>query len=357
MDPEYKKDELNYKENRSNELSQIVISKTPIYAFVLVLLMTFFSMIFDSNSLHWSSPFFLITSTIGLFISLLLVWHEVDAHNPFIKEVCGGQGKKMSCDAVLSSSGATFLGISWTVWGFAYFATQFLSMLLFTHQSSYIYVWVVISIIAILYIPFSLYYQFQEVKQWCPLCLSVLGVILANAIASIFILYFSDFAIDSINTVIHIFTVGIIFLVGTYYVIPLLKQARESKSYAKRWKKLRYNPEIFQALLDKSEKIHVATEGLGIVVGNPNAQNEIIKVCNPYCGPCSKAHPELEQIIKNNADVKVRVIFTASGEDDDIKTAPVQHLLAIQEKYGMDKVHQALDDWYLAEKKDYETFA
>lgn len=96
---------------------------------------------------------------------------------------------------------------------------------------------------------------------------------------------------------------------------------------------------------------------MGIVVGNPNAQNEIIKVCNPYCGPCAKAHPELEQILKQNADVKVRIIFTASGEEDDLKTAPVQHLLAIQEKYGMDVVNQALDDWYLADKKDYETFA
>jgi len=357
LDAEHKKDELNYKQNKSKEQRESIISRIPIFAFIAVFFTTLVLMFFSSAIFYWSSPFFLISSTIGLLVSLLLVWHEVDAHNPFIKEVCGGKGRKMNCDAVLSSAGATFLGISWAVWGFAYFASFFLSMLLFTQQSSYAYVWAFVSLIVTAYIPYSLYYQSQVVKQWCPLCLSILGVILINAIASISILNFSEFAIDSINPVIHIVTLGLFFLLGMYYAIPLLKQARESKSYAKRWKKLHYNPEIFQALLDKSEKNHVSTDGLGIVVGNPNGHNEIIKVCNPYCGPCSKAHPELEQIIKSNSDVKVRVIFTASGEDDDIRTAPVKHLLAIQEKYGMDKVYQALDDWYLADNKDYDAFA
>lgn len=55
--------------------------------------------------------------------------------------------------------------------------------------------------------------------------------------------------------------------------------------------------------------------------------------------------------------VKIRIIFTASGEESDKKTAPVQHLLAIQEKYGLHQVQQALDDWYLADEKNYEKFA
>lgn len=357
LDSEHKKAEVNYDQNRSKEFSQNLISKIPVYAFIIVLLSTLGFMFLNRDTLYWSSPLFLITSAVGLFISLLLVWHDVDAHNPFIKEVCGGQGRKMNCEAVLSSSGATFLGISWAVWGFAYFATLFLSMILFAQMSSYFYIWAIFSLIAALYIPFSLYYQSQVVKQWCPLCLSVLGVILINAIASIFIVTTQPVELSNVQALLRIVTIGLIFLLSTYYAMPMLKEANESKSYAKRYKKLRYNPEIFQALLDKSAKIHIATDGLGIVVGNPDARNEIVKVCNPYCGPCAKAHPELEQIIRNNGDVKVRIIFTATGEDDDIKTAPVAHLLAIQEKYGKDRAHEALDDWYLAEKKDYESFA
>lgn len=174
LDGEHKKDELNYQQNKSKELSQSIISKIPIYAFALVLLMTLAMMFFVSRNFNWISPFFLIISTVGLLISLLLVWHEVDAHNPFIKEVCGGQGRKLNCDAVLSSSGATFLGISWVVWGFAYFATFFLSVVLFSQHISYSYCWLLLSIAALAYLPYSIYYQAKVVKQWCPLCLSVL---------------------------------------------------------------------------------------------------------------------------------------------------------------------------------------
>ncbi|WP_270087397.1 vitamin K epoxide reductase family protein [Sphingobacterium sp. SYP-B4668] len=357
LDTQQKKEELNYRQNQSKERSQNIIAQIPIYAFILVLLSSLGFMLLRADSLHWITPFFLISSTIGLLISLLLVWHEVDAHNPFIKEVCGGHGRKMNCDAVLSSSGATFLGISWAVWGFAYFAAFFLTIVLFSLEFSYSSLWSVFSVAAIMYLPFSLYYQYRVVKQWCPLCLLVLSVLLVNAAVSIYTLSTSGSIFFDWPSVLHIGVIGLIFLLLTYYAIPILKQARESKSYAKRWKKLRYNRDIFQALLTKSEKITVSTEGLGIVIGNPNASTEIVKVCNPYCGPCAKAHPELEHIIKNNTDLKIRIIFTASGENDDIRTAPVQHLLAIQEKEGERIAQQALDDWYLSEQKDYEVFA
>ena len=36
---------------------------------------------------------------------------------------------------------------------------------------------------------------------------------------------------------------------------------------------------------------------------------------------------------------------------------PVKHLLAIAAKQNLQVTEQALDDWYLADKKDYEIFA
>jgi len=357
LDAEHKKDELDYMQNTAKEQTQAIISRIPVYAFIGVVLTTLGLMFFSYASLHWISPFFLMTSTVGLLISLLLVWHEVDAHNPFIKEVCGGQGRKMNCDAVLSSAGAAFLGISWAVWGFAYFASFLLSILLFSEQIAYAYLWSIVSIGALIYLSFSIYYQSKVIKQWCPLCLSVLAVILINSIASTYFLNKSNIVLFDWKSVLHVVEIGLLFLFVTYYAIPMLKQARESKSYSKRWKKLRYNPNIFEALLSKTNVVSVSADGLGVIVGNPDAKNEIIKVCNPYCGPCAKAHPELEHIVKNNKDVKVRVIFTASGEEEDIKTAPVTHLLAIQSKGDLKMTTKALDDWYLADKKDYQVFS
>ena len=98
-------------------------------------------------------------------------------------------------------------------------------------------------------------------------------------------------------------------------------------------------------------------QNIGITIGNPDAANTIIKVCNPYCGPCAKAHPLLHEIIHNNKNIKVKLIFTASNGVTDRRGIIAKHLLAINEKRNNLQMEQVLDDWYLADKKDYNAFA
>ena len=57
------------------------------------------------------------------------------------------------------------------------------------------------------------------------------------------------------------------------------------------------NLNVLEGLLVKSRKIETRTEGLGISIYNESAKYHIIKVCNPYCGPCAKAHPVLEDLV------------------------------------------------------------
>ena len=98
-------------------------------------------------------------------------------------------------------------------------------------------------------------------------------------------------------------------------------------------------------------------ENLGITVGNPDATTTIIKVCNPYCGPCAKAHAAIHEILHNNKDVKLKLIFTASNEVTDERGIVARHLLAISKKGNDVQTAKALDDWYLADKKNYPAFA
>jgi uncharacterized membrane protein/thiol-disulfide isomerase/thioredoxin len=357
LDGEHGKDELLYARNRKQEITENIIGRLPLYVFFAILFAALLFMYQTRTS--WLGPLLLLSSTAGVLISLLLVWHEVDAHNPFIKEVCGGNNrKKLNCSAVLNSEGSTFLGISWSVWGFAYFATLMVCQVLFTGAIAYLRPWSILSIVALLYVPYSLYYQARIVKQWCPLCLATQALIVINGLASALFLYMEGGGILYMDIVpaLHIFTIGLAILTATYYAIPLLKQARDSRSYEKRWKKLRFNPDIFRSLLQKSRPISVSAEGLGILIGNPDAKNEIIKVCNPYCGPCSSAHPELEHIIKNNPDVRLRIIFTANGQDDDLKTNAVKLFLAVEKKYGKIKLKNLLHKWYSAETIQFEDF-
>jgi len=140
-------------------------------------------------------------------------------------------------------------------------------------------------------------------------------------------------------------------------LLPALQKAKESKSSKTALQRLKHNPQIFYALLEKQKAITESPASLGLVLGNPNAAHKIIKVCNPYCGPCAKAHSPMEELLHNNPDVQVQIVFTASNEENDIKAPPVKHLLAIAEKGNEEIIKQALDDWYLADKKDYNAFA
>ena len=131
--------------------------------------------------------------------------------------------------------------------------------------------------------------------------------------------------------------------------------AQEGKQYKRELYKMKYNKEVFSTLLQKQKAVTVPASGLGIVVGNPDAQHTLVKVCNPYCGPCAKAHKIIEELI-HTKDVRVQIIFTASDDGNDIKALPVKHLMAIYKKGDPELIRRALDDWYNASVKDYETF-
>ena len=360
VDDTNKKDELDLSKHIAQQRNQAIARDIPIYLSIIILLSSLWYATDNfQEGITWVNIIFTISSFMGIVVSSLLLWHEIDAHNPLLREVCGGQGKKVNCDAVLHSSRSRFLGISWAIWGFSFMISLFSIQVFFSGNLSFLYLSVLLSLIASPYILFSIYYQAKVIKQWCPLCLVVQALLLINSITAMFFLYNRDisFELITIHSIVLTLFIALFFIISTHIFIPIIKSARDNGITEKKWKKLRYNPDIFQALLDKSDKVTASTEGLGIVFGNPHAKNEIIKVCNPYCGPCAKAHPELENILKNNFDVKVRIIFTASGDDDDILNEPVQHLLAIQEKNGREAVHHALDDWYLSQEKDYNVFA
>lgn len=69
-----------------------------------------------------------------------------------------------------------------------------------------------------------------------------------------------------------------------------------------------------------------------------------------------KAHPVLDEIIHNNPNVKVKLIFTASNDEGDIRGNTARHLIAIN-KNDPAGTEKALNEWYLADKKDYQIFS
>ncbi len=300
-----------------------------------------------------------ITKLMGVAVTVLLLIYETDKTNSFVKNICTA-GKQLNCDAVLKSKAGKIFGISWAEAGFFYFATTSLFLFWPGIEFGTKMPWLaIVCTLAAAYIPFSIYYQWRVVKQWCPLCLAVQATLTIE-------LFWSAANFWSSKSIYPSLTTGVLLAIGfsllfpliTWYLLkPLLYAAKDAPLYKNAYKRLLYNPEIFNGLLHQQQQAPDGWQTMGIDIGNPEAANTIIKVCNPYCGPCAKAHPVLEEIIEHNKDVKVKMIFTATNAETDRANKPVKHLLAIAAKQNAQQTEKALDEWYMADKKDYEAFA
>ncbi len=213
-----------------------------------------------------------------------------------------------------------------------------------------------LSILALPYTIFSVYYQWRIAKQWCLLCLGVQALLLLggmNAIANNFLFTLPYLSIIFFAKTILLYLLPLLIW---HAIKPTILKLQEVKNTKREYLRIKFNTDIFAILLNKQKTVITSSEGLGINMGNLDAANTIIKVCNPYCGPCATAHPKIEALLEQNKNVKARIIFKTTNNEANPALKPVKHLLAIAAEGNAIKTRQALDDWYLPEEKDYEVF-
>ncbi|MGN6299168.1 MAG: vitamin K epoxide reductase family protein [Ginsengibacter sp.] len=359
-EPDEKSGDKDFIINRRKEITTANKTSAIISVSVLISGLTLFFFL-HSLPVHFfaSASVLLFIKIVGLAATILLLIYEIDKSNAFVKSICTA-GKETNCGAVLQSKASKVFGMSWSEAGFFYFASTFLFLLFPTISfADKTLVLSVANILAAPYILFSVYYQWKVVKQWCPLCLTVQAVLAAELIWSV-VNFWQHLALSVLPSAFSLLPIAYCLLIPIilwYILKPLILKAKEEPIYKAAYKRLLYNPETFNHLLQQQASAPDGYQNLGIEIGNPDAENTIIKVCNPYCSPCAKAHPVLHKIVHNNKNVKLKLIFTASNDKGDKRGIAARHLLAINEKQNALKTQQALDDWYLAPKKDYNVFA
>ncbi len=300
------------------------------------------------------ATYFMI-KVLGVVASGLLLWYEIDKHNPVLQKICSG-GKKVNCDAVLNSKQATFLynTFSWSEIGFAYFFGTSVFLLLQGFSSGALTITGWVSLLSIPIIISSFIYQGVILKQWCKLCIAIQGALAVEIV----LIFFTNWYTGSLDFMLLPSFIALLVLpiLSWKLLKPILERSKESNFYKRNFLQLKNNLDVFTGLLHKSRKIQYPTDGMGIIFNSENAKYAVIKVCNPYCGPCADAHPILEELVEKEV-INLQILFTASTDPKDYKAKPVRHFLAVDNQGDKQQTQHALDDWYLAEKKDYETFA
>jgi thiol-disulfide isomerase/thioredoxin/uncharacterized membrane protein len=287
----------------------------------------------------------------GLVISSILLWTEVDKENAAIKEFCSG-GKSVDCHTVLDSFSIAGI-ISLSTVAFAYFFSGVSLLMITSFSGSALQLMKFLSFASLVIVPISIYYQGVKIKKWCLFCLWISGVlILEFATSQMLFTNLDPPGLMEMSVFTFLFLSSI---VGWLKLKPYLLSKGEKNRYKSKLAKFMSNSEVFDFLASGSRKITTNPEGLGIFLKGESSKYHILKVCNPYCGPCAKTHPLLEELYEEG-NIDLQILFLAGGEDE-IKLNTVRHLMGVASKGDSAYTRQALDDWYIPKEKNYSVFA
>lgn len=323
--------------------------------FVLIKLVLELNGLVMSGNLLFTSAYMLLKLA-GLGIAILILWREIDRDNLMLQTFCSGEGKA-GCNAVLDSANLKFANgaITPATLACAYFCASF--FLLLTHAFSpslfALVGWLSLATIPVAMI--SVYYQAFKIKQWCRLCLILLGILLLEMTFS----WMGQFYQNPIRLIdFSAFAVLFLGVVLTWmYLKPILVKKDDYYNYKRNLKKIKNNPAIFGSLLSQSKMITNPVQGLGISIKSESARYHVLKVCNPYCDPCAKVHPELERLVESGS-IDLQILYFPNADMEDIKTKTISHFLAIAGKENLQETRKALDQWYnTIGEKDYAVFA
>lgn len=350
----------NEKSNiKIEESSKTIQKKERFISFISIVGIIIFSYLFYSYPINYFSDsnilfymLYLLVKVAGIGISAILIINEVHKDSIIGKKFCDNYGK-YNCSAVTDSKISKKISeyISLSQIGLVYFlSTTFFIALSFLNIEWNNIVFFVSILSSILIIP-SIIYQKFYVKQWCSLCLIIQTILFLETILVIFNNKISyDFNIDSILVLILISIVSVLIIRS---IIPLIEGNKKYKKIKKSHSRFKLNKQVFYSLLHNGNKVKSNPCEIGILL-NRNAKHDIIKVCNPFCGPCSDIHPKLHKLLSENK-INLRIIFTIPLQIETIAFKIVAHFILLGET-DKETLEDALNYWYSGEK-NYDDFS
>lgn len=304
-----------------------------------------------------------LTKPAGLFFCFLLITHERGVSSLLISRLCH-IGRLADCNAVTSSKISTLYGsITLADAGFAYFGGAVLTFLIMPFDT----VISVIRLISIALVPipvFLILYQVFKVRRWCPLCLGVQMVIMAEAILSI--LSYGEMSnlleTSLVLTVSTVLVLLLVFFTNRHYHLKELYLKEKVKAI-----RLKRDPIILEALLLKEDPIIPENHPYNLAFGNREGSIHITLFLSFHCRSCSKTWEQFREFFAKHQDFYVHLIPVTEKEDRGLnllKNAWFWHqmsdsekaLLALDEVFGNDQSEQRGSKSQHSTEEDYSGF-
>jgi len=320
-----------------NKLKHFLNSMAP-FAFIFAIVGVFYILFQEGVIAEWSWPLLLV-KVFGLGISVLLIAESLGLNNALIANLCSVGGKN-GCNVILKSDSANITEwLSWSDVGLLYFCCTTL-VLIISPDSILVLAW-----LNVLVLPYSVYsavYQFKN-KTFCLLCSLVQVTLWSEFLVNLYQSSFMGGFPDNILPISFGFLLPVILW---SYIRPLLQANSEVIYLKNHLAKFKNNFELFNTILVSQPQYHFPEELKALKFGNPDSNNIITMVSNPFCQPCGKTHKKLKGWIENNPDLQVKVVFSTPNIDNDVRSKVARHLTALAQYRDVDTVEKALEDWY-----------
>lgn len=298
----------------------------------------------------WSILMLFFLNLLGLVISYFVVLKQLHIKGTYADKVCS-LFSKSDCNNVLESDAAMLMGtIHWSEIGLGYFVSSVLLMLLFPWSASYL-VW--ISLCALPYSFWSVWYQRVRAKQWCPLCLMAMGVFWSLFIVS----WLGDlFVVPSFEWA-SLCWIGVLFalpVTAIHLLVKPLSESRKLRQITYEINHLKANESLFLALLQQQSRYSVSLSDSGILFGNREAPVLISVLTNPHCEPCARMHTRIDQFLKQCGDKYcVQYLFSSFNPSLDESN---KALIAAYQDNTKEKAVEIFNEWFASGKREKDTF-
>lgn len=279
---------------------------------------------------------FMLLSLLGCFFSGMLITQQMKVHNSLAESVCHAF-KKSSCNNILESSAAKFLGrYSWAEIGFSYFFVNLLGLMISGEsQGTLAY----IAALSLLYSMWSVWYQ-HRLSQWCPICLMVQGVVLVQFICYLLGGFYTQTIKLDAQIISRFITAYICCILIIHNLLPFFIRSSQLRQTQWKYNHLKMNEKIFDLLLHEGTEYRASDST--IEFGN-NRSNIVITIfSNPYCNPCAAMHERLQALYASGSCL-IRYVFTSFKPEWNIIN---KSLIAVYQQYGAEKAWDIYTEWY-----------
>lgn len=284
----------------------------------------------------------LLIKLIGILFSLVLVYQKRNDKPLLIHKVCN-LNKRIDCNAVLKSNASKIGGIEMSDIGFIYFIWSFILLVVSIINENSIEMCSflgLISLCAIPYMLFSVYYQSYVIQKFCLFCIAIISLLLLEILC--FVFYFSDFTYPTVSSCITAIFILICTSICWYFYRKRLGYISLLEDGHIRYLTLKKNCDIFYALWKKENS--VLCTNLQSVFNTSNKLSVDVAL-SLHCKYCSLNFKQIKGLIEKTDSYSFVFYFSWNDKDEE-QHIFIHRLISVYYFQGEKSFLYYLQQWY-----------